>query len=185
MYKRQIQDNLSEIKQRRAHIRSMQSNLEQGNLATQEDVQRTQTRVAQLRVQYNAITQDLTELRVKRMGLQKESDAAQNEQKRLEHERARMQQSISTCDRAREQNALTLEELQTKAEALSQRVVQEQKQIELQKECQIALEEERTLLMRKIMELRDQKEDVSRSLRDLEARRQDVYKRQGHFSQWG
>ena len=60
-----------------------QTDLEQGNAATREDVTRAQGELSELRKQREALAGELTEQKVRRMALSKERDAVYAEQRRF------------------------------------------------------------------------------------------------------
>ena len=84
---------MQDIAEEKARALVLQTELESGNAATQDDVRVAQQALSELRAKREAASNALTEKKVRRMALQKEQDAVANEQKRLcaEQERIRRQ----------------------------------------------------------------------------------------------
>ncbi len=167
----QIRDNLADIDKERKGIEGVQSGIEEGSAATQEDVQRSQARLNELRAQHEAVAATLTERKVQRMALQKEEDAVLLEHKRLERELAQTAHTLLDNQAAHtktiEQEAALCEQI----EALSRDIKDEQTEVDARKEEQHAMEEERQRRLQTLSEGRARKDELNARLRELEERR--------------
>ena len=167
----QLLDNITDIEKERKTIETVQSGIEEGSAATQEDVQRSQTRLNNLRAQYEAGTSALTERKVQRMALQKEEDAARAEHTRLMKERAHTARALEENKAALGRAAAQETALQAQLEELLSGVGVEQTAVNERKEQQHALEEERHRRQQALTEARAQKDELNVRVRELEERR--------------
>lgn len=167
----QLLDNIGDIEKERKSIEDVQSGIEEGSAATQEDVQRSQARLSELRAQYEADTSALTERKVQRMALQKEEDAARTEHTRLMKERAHTARAMEENQAAQERAAAQETALQAQLEELLSGVGVEQTAVNERKEQQHALEEERQRRQQALSEARAQKDELNARVRELEERR--------------
>ncbi|MDL2257723.1 chromosome segregation protein SMC [Eubacteriales bacterium OttesenSCG-928-K08] len=167
----QIEDNLADIIKERQGIETLQSGIEKGSAATQDDVRISQAKLGELRLQSETLNQELTSKKVRRMAMQKEEDALLQEQKRLQRELEQKQQlaqdAASNIKRAQAQS----DELIKSIETLAAQVGDEQAQVDTHKEQQQALEEERQRRAATLSETRQRKEELGTQLRSLEERR--------------
>ncbi|MEL7602933.1 MAG: hypothetical protein AAGU77_07230, partial [Bacillota bacterium] len=167
----QLLDNIGDIEKERKSIEDVQSGIEEGSAATQEDVQRSQARLNELRAQYEAGTSALTERKVQRMALQKEEDAARAEHTRLMKERTHTARALEENQSALERAAAQETALQAQLEELLSGVGVEQTAVNERKEQQHALEEERQRRQQALSEARAQKDELNARVRELEERR--------------
>ena len=167
----QIQDNLRDIQEDREGMLQQQSGIEQGNAATQEDVQQAQEALNALRRNQEQQNAQLTEDKVQRMALQKEEDAARAERKRLQKELLDAQKMASDHQQALLHNAQEQSELAQKQETLQRYIGVEQKDVDDKKEQQHCLEEERAKRSKALSEMRVRKDELSTRIRDISDRR--------------
>ncbi len=167
----QLTDNIADIEKERKSIETVQSGIEEGSAATQEDVQRSQARLNELRAQYEEGTSLLTERKVQRMALQKEEDAARAEHTRLSRERAHTMRALEENQAALERAAAQEAALQAQLEELLSGLGVEQTQVNERKEQQHALEEERQRRQQVLSEARAQKDELNARVRELEERK--------------
>ncbi len=167
----QIRDNLADIEKEREGLSSVQTGIEAGSAATQEDVQRTQAELTRLRALQEELSAAMTERKVRRMALKKEEDAVLLETRRLEQELRDTQRMIEGNKAA---HARTLEQetaLTQQLQALNEVIAQEQAAVDLRKEEQHAMEEERLRRSQTLSDTRARKDELNTRLRELEEKR--------------
>ena len=167
----QLSDNLADIEKERKAAETVQSGIEEGSAATQEDVQRSQARLNELRAQYEAEMAVLTESKVQRMALQKEEDAVNAERSRLTKERVQLARAFDEHQSGRECAAEQEAELIARLETLVSGIGVEQAQVDARKEQQHALDDERQRLQQAISEARAQKDEINTRLREIDDRK--------------
>ena len=167
----QIQDNLADIQKERENAEKLQSGIEQGSAATQEDVQATQANLNALRAKSEEAAVLLTDKKVRHMAVQKEEDAAASEQKRLQRELETAKRAIDRaaveCAKQDEQEAQINEQLS----GLRVFIGGEQAQVDTHKEQQQALEEERRQRADALKQSRARRDELNEQLRAQEERR--------------
>lgn len=167
----QIRDNLADIEKEREGLSSVQTGIEAGSAATQEDVQRTQAELTRLRALQDELTAAMTERKVRRMALKKEEDAVLLETRRLEQElrdtQRMLEESRAAHARTLEQEAALTQQLQ----ALNEVIAQEQAAVDIRKEEQHAMEEERLRRSQTLSDTRARKDEINTRLRELEEKR--------------
>lgn len=168
---RAIQENLQDIAEEKSRALVLQTELESGNAATQDDVRVAQQALSELRAKREAASNALTEKKVRRMALQKEQDAVANEQKRLcaEQERIRRQAEDQAQTIAAEQ--AQLDGIRERLLEMEQSIAGEQQQAGEQKKAQLEMEEERNTLSETLTQQRARRESLLSSLRELGERK--------------
>ncbi len=167
----QIRDNLADIEKEREGLSSVQTGIEAGSAATQEDVQRTQAELTRLRALQEELSAAMTERKVRRMALKKEEDAVLLETRRLEQELRDTQRMIEGNKAA---HVRTLEQetaLTQQLQALNEVIAREQAAVDLRKEEQHAMEEERLRRSQTLSDTRARKDELNTRLRELEEKR--------------
>ncbi len=134
-------------------------------------MQRSQTRLNELRAQYEEGMSLLTERKVARMALQKEEDAARAEHTRLSRERAHTMRALEENQAALVRAAAQETALRAQLEELLSGLGAEQTQVNERKEQQHALEEERQRRQQVLSEARAQKDELNARARELEERK--------------
>jgi len=167
----QIRDNIADIEKERESIARLQTGIEEGSAATEEDVKRTQAELNRLRAGYDAAVNELTGHKVRRMALQKEEDAALQEGRRLERELRETVRAIEEAGRAMKTAETQAAELAEKLAVLSEQTGAEQSDVDLRKEEQHAFDEERQRRMQALADARARKDELNDRMRDLEDRR--------------
>ena len=167
----QIRDNLLDIEKEQSSLSNVQTGIEAGSAATQEDVQRSQAELVRLRAGQEAATAAMTERKVRRMALKKEEDAVLLETRRLEQE---LRDTQRATEEHRAAHTRTLEQeaaLEQQLQSLNAAVAQEQAAVELRKEEQHAMEEERLRRSQALSDTRARKDELNKRLRELEEKR--------------
>lgn len=164
----QIEDNLADIEKERQGIQRVQSGIEDGNAATQEDVALSQKKLNALREEGERISQQLTERKVQHMALQKEKDAFLQERKRLSREIEQAEHTIEVAKlaymKAQEQESA----LEQQIIAMAETIAIEQKRVDVHKEQQHAIEEERQKRTLAISEAHVRKDELNARIRELD-----------------
>lgn len=167
----QIEDNLADLEKERMNITQLQSGIEAGNAVTQEEVQQSQQKLARLRDEYDQMSEKLTERKVERMAFQKEEDASMQEFKRLERELMQAQAAIDKAKKTLEENDVLGETISAGIEALNVNIGDERKLVEMHKEQQQALNEERARRAEALKQARARRDDLNALLHELDERK--------------
>ncbi|MDL2217269.1 chromosome segregation protein SMC [Christensenellaceae bacterium OttesenSCG-928-M15] len=167
----QIEDNLLDILKEREAIERLQSGIEEGNAATQEDVQHSQSRLTALRGQAEAEAALLTERKVERMALQKEEDAIAQEKKRIAREIEQAQKDVETAKAATLENEKQSAAVQTQIASLSGNIEKEQALVDTHREQQQNLNEEKQKKTEALNQARARKDELNLNLRSLDERK--------------
>ncbi len=165
-----ILENLAELAAERERAATLQTDIEQGNACTREDVAKAQQALAALRAEREEQNAAITELRVRRMALAKERDAAASEKKRLQRELDEGRKRVLALDA----ELLTLKEqidaAGARLEQMQASVATEQGVAAERKKAQQALEDERAQLADALSALRAQREGLLSESRELTER---------------
>ncbi len=167
----QIEDNLKDIAEDRANIERLQSGIEEGSAASQEDVQKSQEALTLLRQAHEEKYAALSDDRVQRMALQKEEDAAKNEAERLTRECDRAKRSFVQNKESLEKCRMEQRSLLEKQAVMEQSIGVDQRDVQARKDQQHALEEERAVVSAALSEMRARKDDIGTSIRELSDRK--------------
>ncbi len=165
----QLMENLNDIALEREQCLTAQTDAEQGNAVTQEDVLTAQGALAELRQQREQASLALTEQKVRRMALVKERDAIFGERKRLEAEQVSSQQRLKALEAQQTDNLAQIQEVEARLAQMQAGIVGEQATVEAEKQAQRKLEEEREQADAALREQRARREELvaqSRSLSD-------------------
>jgi chromosome segregation ATPase len=114
----QLTENLSEVERERTSADEQQTDIEQGNATTREDVSRAQGELYELRKQRESIAGELTEHKVRRMALSKERDAVYAEQKRLVAEHRELTLRLTALEHEAEENAATIAAIEAELDGM-------------------------------------------------------------------
>ena len=174
----QISENIEEIHRERAEADSEQSSIEQGNEATREDVSVAQAALGDMRAAREALSEALTELKVRRMALSKERDAVFAEQERLRREKQEAAQRRAVLDEEYAANERAGKEIEERLVGMTGGIELEKRTADDKKEMQRKTEEERAGLFESLTELRARREELLAGDRDLSERihRQELQK---------
>lgn len=167
----QLADNLADIQREREAATVLQRDIESGNAASREGVQRAQAALAAQRAEREEASRRLTEQKVRLMAVQKEQDAALTECKRLTAERDAALSTIEQRDAAIARSQEQLAVVEARLAEMQTSVQQEQQCAGIQKDTQKGLEEERAARAESLSQLRQRREEALRSLRDLSERK--------------
>lgn len=167
----QLVENLADIGRQREEATALQHDIESGNAASREDVQRAQAALTQKRAAREAASQELTAQKVRLVALQKEQDAVEAERRRLTAEHGDACREIERHDGAIARVDGQLREMEECLAAMQRSVQREQRETGEQKEAQRRLEEERAACAESLSELRQRREQALESLRDVGERR--------------
>ena len=168
---RDASENLAEIEQSMQRSQETQTELEQSNVASREDVIAAQKLLNRLKQEREALAARLTEQKVTRMALQKEADARHNEQARLERESAKMEKQAQSLRTQREQLAESLAELDAQLANMERGIAGEQEEVQAARAEQSRLEEERKRVSALLAQHREQRDGLRAAFRDMGERR--------------
>ena len=167
----QLLDNLEDIKNQCREAETAQENLEQGNVATREDVKLTQEALNAARAHQALVSERVTQQKVSRMSLEKEYTSAQNEHKRLSQEAGELRIAVAKNRQASEQLTAQMKELGSQRSTLDTRIDAERKDLDALTEQLHAQEEEREKHLKALDEARERREKLNGELNDLRERR--------------
>lgn len=167
----QLNDNLEDIKTRRSEAEAAQQSLEQGNVATREDVRLTQESLNAARGLQAISAERLTQQKVARMSLEKEYISAQNEHKRLSAEADALKLAVAKDHQTAENLLAQVKELNAQRSNLGSRIDAERKDLDVLTEQLHAQEEEREKHVHALDIARERREKLSTELNDLRERR--------------
>lgn len=163
----EVRENLADIEKNKQKCLSIQTDLDNMNTASREDIIKAQQELSQKRVNREQKSIALTDLLVMQMAMRKESDARQAERERLEREAQgvsrhieSMKTDIAALDSADAQIDKTLGDMES---ALGG----EQKRVEIAKDEQARLEKERNELYELIAQHRASRDVLSETYRAL------------------
>ncbi len=166
----QLLDNLEDIKNQCREAETAQENLEQGNVATREDVKLTQEALNAARAKQALVSERVTQQKVSRMSLEKEYTAAQSEYKRLSQEADELKIAMAKNRQASEQLMAQMKELGAQRSTLDTRIDAERKDLDALTEQLHAQEEEREKHLKALDEARERREKLNGELNDLRER---------------
>ncbi len=167
----QLNDNMADILKQRSEIEQVHSGLALGSTSTQEDVECSQKQLSELRAKLDLASKSLVERKIQRMAIQKEEDAVRLERQRLarEHEQAEASYFKNTAllEASKEQESSLDEQLSLYGGQISK----EQARADAVKDEYHLLEEERQKLQQALADLRNRKDELNTSLRELEEKK--------------
>lgn len=166
-----LSDNLADAGRQREEATALERDIETGNAATREDVQRAQAELTQQRARREAASQALTEQKVRLMALQKERDAVEAERRRLQAEHEQACRAIGRQDEAIARADGQLAAAGERIEALRQSVEQQQRAADEQQREQDRLEQARAACAASLEQARQRREQALEALRDVGERR--------------
>ena len=166
----QLTDNLAEVERERTSADEQQTDIEQGNASTREDVARAQGELYELRKQRETFTGELTEHKVRRMALSKERDAVYAEQKRLVSEHRDLTQRLSALEREAEETEGNIAIIDAELAGMQAQIESDSALTATEKEGQRKIEEERQTVSAALYEQRARREELLSSTRDLAER---------------
>jgi len=166
----QLTDNLAEVERECASADEQQTDIEQGNASTREDVTRAQGELYELRKQREAIAGEVTEHKVRRMALSKERDAVYAEQKRLVGEHRELTLRLTALTREAEENAASIAAIEAELAAMHAQIESDSAVTAAEKEAQRRIEEERATVSASLYEQRARREELLTGSRDLAER---------------
>ena len=166
----QLNENLGDIMTQREEAAHAQTDLEQGNAATREDVLAAQTALAKLRQERETVSLALTEQKVRRMALTKERDALLHEQQRMQTEQKTAEERLLSLEAERQTNGALIESVNNRLVEMCRSIQGEQTEAGAEKEAQQKAEEERARLNDTLTEHRNRREELLRASRELSDR---------------
>ena len=165
-----LTENLAEVERERTSADERQSDIEQGNAGTREDVARAQAELYELRKDREAIAGELTEQKVRRMALSKERDAVYAEHRRLVSEHRDLTIRLSALEREAGENATSIDAIEAELAGMRAQIESDSLLTGAEKETQRKLEEERQTVSAALYEQRARREELLTSTRDLAER---------------
>lgn len=167
----QLNDSLADIIKQSSEIKKVHAGLALGSTSTQEDVEKTQKLLSELRTKHESVSKSLVERKIRRMAIQKEEDAVQLEKQRLikEHEQAEAAYSKNSVllEAIKEQDA----GLKMQLDAYAKSVSSEQAQADAVKDEYHLLEQERQARQQVLSDLRVRKDELNSNLREHEEKK--------------
>ncbi len=162
----QIEDNIADIEQEREKSERLSSGIQEGNAASQEDVQASQRELSSLRELQEEQGEVLTDLRISHMALEKEDDAAKRDIERIKREMENANTVVEKNASLREANEKEKDELIKKREVMGVCIEEEREKLGIRKDEQQAHEDERIALSTELKEARMRLDEISSSLRE-------------------
>ena len=163
----QLNENLAEVERERTSADEQQTDIEQGNATTREDVSRAQGELYELRKQRESIAGELTEHKVRRMALSKERDAVYAEQKRLVAEHRELTLRLTALEHEAEENAATIAAIEAELDGMRTQIESDSATTSSEKETLKKIEEERQTVSASLYEQRARREELLTNARDL------------------
>jgi len=163
----QLTENLAEVERERTSADEQQTDIEQGNATTREDVSRAQGELYELRKQRESIAGELTEHKVRRMALSKERDAVYAEQKRLVAEHRELTLRLTALEHEAEENAATIAAIEAELDGMRTQIESDSATTSSEKETLKKIEEERQTVSASLYEQRARREELLTNARDL------------------
>ncbi len=165
-----LTENLAEVERERTNAGEQQTDIEQGNASTREDVARAQGELYELRKDRETIAGELTEQKVRRMALSKERDAVYAEQRRLVSEHRDLTIRLNALEQEAAENTANIGAIETELEGMRAQIESDSLLTGSEKETQRKLEEERQTVSASLYEQRARREELLASTRDLAER---------------
>ncbi len=166
-----INDNLQNIAEQKRSADEAQSSIEQGSVATQDDIRRTQQRISDGRAELARLNEDVTARKVELMALSKELDAAQNDAKRMAHEAEQLKNGIDGDKRTVDSFKGQFAQLQEQLDKLDVNIGVGRKDKDELTDQLHAMEEERAKHQQALDESRERRERLAIEIADLKERR--------------
>ena len=166
----QLTENLAEVERERTSADEQQTDIEQGNAGTREDVTRAQGELNELRKQRETVAGELTEQKVRRMALSKERDAVYAEQRRLVAEHRDLTLRLTALEREAEENAANIAAIETELAGMHAQISSDSAATTAEKEALRKIEEERQTVSTSLYEQRARREELLAGTRDLAER---------------
>ncbi|MDD4311385.1 MAG: hypothetical protein PHW41_02745, partial [Eubacteriales bacterium] len=163
----QLTENLAEVERERTSADEQQTDIEQGNATTREDVARAQGELYELRKQRESIAGELTEQKVRRMALSKERDAVYTEQKRLVAEHRELTLRLTAMEHEAEENAANIAAIDAELNGMRTQIESDSATTSTEKETLKRIEEERQTISASLYEQRTRREELLTNARDL------------------
>lgn len=167
----QLRDNIENINEQCGEARQDQNSLEEGHVATQEDIRRMQAELTALRLEYEKVNEAATEDKVALVAREKEAQAAYQALERMRREAEALEKQAAEALRAAEEGAGQFRALQKELAELGSSIDVERKDIDGLTDQLRAMEEERAQHLRALDEMRERREKNAIDLGDLRERR--------------
>lgn len=167
----QLRDNIENIDEQCGEARQDQNSLEEGHVATQEDIRHMQAELTALRLEYEKVNEAATEDKVALVAREKEAQAAYQALERMRREAETLEKQAAEALRAAEEGAAQFLALQKELSELGSSIDVERKDIDGLTDQLRAMEEERAQHLTALDEMRERREKNVIDLGDLRERR--------------
>ena len=166
-----VNDSLADVQQRRILSQSVQTEIEQSNVVSREEIVAMQRALADLRAKRETENDALTERKIAWTALQKEDDAREAERQRLLRDKALSEQRIQ--DYANEYRTLCerVAAAQQRLVEMEQSLAGEQDELQAAKDEQQRLERERQRASEQLFRYRHKRDELAEAYRQAGERK--------------
>ena len=164
----QILENLQDIQNSREASLLIKKKIEEGNVASNEDISKAQTELMELRTKHEAALERISDLKVRRMSLQKEQDAVLAEKKRLSEEISDIKKRIDSIENEIGNSAANETAIETELKEVESLIEAGRIKTDSQRESQQENEKEKNSILEIISEYRERRDNLLLELRKLD-----------------
>lgn len=166
-----LSESMQTLTARRDASQSVQTDIEQQNLASREDIRMAQQALQAQKQDREARAAALTDQRVRAMALQKEAEQRAAEQARLAREWTQNASKRDGCDETLLRLAHTVSEADARLSEMEQSISGEQDALQLAKEAQQKTEQERARVNDLLIQYRHERDALAENYRMLGERK--------------
>ncbi len=166
----QLTENLADIEVERVDADKQQTDMEQDNETTRDDVAKAQAALGEVRKERERVATELSEQKVRRMALTKERDAVFAEQRRLVEEHRSLSIRLQSLEQEAADNQAAIEAIDAELGGMKTAIEADREATEAEKQAQRKLEEERQAVSAALSEQRKRREELIANARDLAER---------------
>ncbi|MBQ6425818.1 MAG: chromosome segregation protein SMC [Clostridia bacterium] len=169
--KTQLEENLADIENERQKALEIQRKIDEGNVASREDVAAAQEELTAMRKYHEETLARISDLKIRRMSLQKEQDALAAERNRIRDELDSTGRHISELEHQKQALSDAMEAHEKDLCRLESVIETEQRDVSSRKEHQQTKENERISISENLSDFRAKREALLVELHELSENR--------------
>ena len=158
--KSQLEENLADIEISKQKALEIQKKIDEGNVASREDVAAAQEELSAMRKYHEETLAKISDLKVRRMSLQKEQDALAAERNRIRGELDAADKRVSELERQKKELQDSADAFGNELSGLESLIETEQSDVSLRKEQQQTKENERISISESLSEFRAKRDSL-------------------------
>ncbi len=169
--KAQLEENLSDIENAKQKALEIQRKIDEGNVSSREDVAAAQEELSSMRKYHEETLARISDMKVRRMSLQKEQDALAAEKNRIRGELTAAARHVSDLERQKKDLLGSLDAYGKELADLESRIETEQRDVSSRKDQQQTKENERMSVSENLSEFRAKREALLTEAQELSENR--------------